>query len=171
MAVAALLCLGILWGAYFSYGVARRRRYRRPPGPGFDARVQGRLIGRAGALVGRDGSPLQLKTMVPYHALTLQERWLSRAHEVLLVEQEGRCVPVIVGPEARGARSGTLVTADGLPVTMFRHETLYREPVAEHALLAGRVVLGQWPEPQALCLPVAVGLVWLLGLIFCVTVA
>jgi hypothetical protein len=80
----------------------------------------------------------------------------------LLVEQEGRCIPVIVGPEARGARSGTFVTADGLPVTLFRHETLYREPTAEPALLAGRVVLGQWPDLRSLRVPVAVGtLLWL----------
>ena len=156
---AALLCLGAFCGGCFLYWLVWRRRYRQPAGPGFGARVQGRLLGRAGALA-------RFKTLARLDPPSLQEIWLSRAEEVLLVEQEGRCIPVIVGPEARGARSGTFVTADGLSVTLYRDETLYREPTAEAALLAGRVVLGEWPELRSLRIPVAVGtLIWLVGLV------
>ena len=162
---AALLCLGVFCAGCLLYWLVRRRRYRQPVGLGLGVRVQGRLLGRVGALArGSEAGLLRFKTLVRLDPPSLLEVWLSRAEEVLLVEQEGRCIPVIVGAEARGARSGTFVTADGLPVTLFRDETLYRQPTAEPALLAGRLVLGQWPELRP-PLPVAIALIWLVGLV------
>jgi hypothetical protein len=146
--IAALLCVGALCGGYFIYGLLRQHRYRRPRGPGFSARVQGRLVGRIGSL--------------PYRT---QGGELQRADEVLLVQAEDRSIPVLVGTGARGARAGCFVIADGSPVTLIRDQPLHREPTNEPALLAGKLIVGSWPELHWLRLPVAIGcLIWLLGL-------
>jgi hypothetical protein len=144
--IAVLLCLGVLCNGYFFYSFVRRRRFRRPDGPGFTARVEGRLVGRVGALAYRteEGAP-------------------GRAEEVLIVEQEGRTILVAVGGETRGVRAGSYLCADGTPVVLLRDETLYRQP-AEPGLLARRLVVGYWPELGWLRVPAAIGcLIWLLG--------
>jgi hypothetical protein len=145
--IAALLCLGVLCNGYFLYSFLRRRRFRRPHGPGFCARVQGRLVGRVGALAYRteEGTP-------------------GRAEEVLLIEQDGRTISVAVASDARGVRAGSFLCADGVPVVLLRDETLYRQP-AEPGLLARRLIVGYWPELRWLRVPAAIGcLIWLLGI-------
>ena len=146
--VAGLFGLGLTCTSYFLYLLARQLRYRRPDGPGLRARVEGRLVGRAGAL-----------------SFRTEAGELGRAEEVLLVEEDGRSVPVIAGAEARGLRAGSYLTVDGAPVTLLLEESLYRERSASSALLAGRLVVGRWPELRCLRVPVAIGcLLWLTGL-------
>ena len=143
--IAVLLCLGVLCNGYFFYSFLRRHRYRHPDG--LTIRVEGRLVGRVGALAYRTESGAA-----------------GRAEEVLLVEQDDRSIAVAVGSGARGLRAGSFLCVDGVPVTLVREETLYRQGAAEPALLARRLVVGYWPELRWLRVPAAIGcLIWLLG--------
>jgi hypothetical protein len=145
---AGLLLLGVLCAGYFLYRLLRGHHYRQPRGPAFGARVQGSLLGRLGS--------------VPYRTVAGER---GHADEALLVEEQGRSVAILAGRAARGLRAGCFVIADGVPATLTLEETLYRQRADQPALLAGRVLVGRWPELSWLRVPVAVGcLIWLLGL-------
>jgi len=139
-------------------------RYRRPAAPALSARVEGRLLGRFGALSYRGESGE-----------------LARAQEVLLIEPGGpsgftplggeavkaaptagpsgftplggeavkaaptagwQSVPVIVDAAARGVRAGSFLIADGQPVTLLHDRSLFRAGTSEPALLALRLLVG-----------------------------
>lgn len=169
---AGFLALGLLCATYLLYVLLRQRRYRRPEGPGFSSRVEGRLVGRLGAARYRTLPPFAPPPSSP-RSSAMPARPASgltepvapdRADEVLLVEQAGRTIAVIAGSAARGARAGCFLTADGVAATLICEDSLYRETAGRPALLAGRVVFGRWPELRWLRVPVAIGcVIWLLG--------